>query len=392
MTLYDLSRLSGDPSYAPGLFRVRDTIYWRACRPAIRMGYMKKPVKLPGIEGDGQDNLRRAKARDMCRDVLRWVDEQDRPKIVPNSWKWLIVRYRTDEISPYRDVKANTRKSYDEHLARWADAIGAVSLADTDYAAIKRWQKAMEAKGRSHHYIKGMFTMLRIVAAYGVMLRAPGADSVRSILSAMRFSASSPRTVAPTQEQIEAIIAKADAAGDAMFALGLSLQWWLTLRAVDVRGQMLEGRWQDGLTWTMIAPDLSSITKVPSKTEKSNAEPMVWSLHSLPEIRARLAAIPADERVGPVIKRAGGKTYDRFLWSDLFRRYREQAGVPAEIKLMDTRAGAINHAKHAGATPIEMQHAANHADFSTTNRYVRGRNDAANKVIQLRSGTSAQRD
>lgn len=307
----------------------------------------------------------------------------------PKTWCQLIARYMTDDISPYRDVKTNTRKSYDFQLNRWAEEIGSVALEDTDYAAIKGWQRKMEIDGRSHHYIKGMFTMLRIVAAYGVMLRAPGADSVRSILSAMRFSASAPRTVAPTQEQIEAIIAKADEAGDSMFALGLSLQWWLTLRAVDVRGQMLDGRWQDGLTWTMVSSDLSTITKVPSKTERSNAEPMVWSLHSLPEIRARLAAIPSDERVGPVIKRAGGKTYDRFLWSDLFRRYRKQAGVPDEIKLMDTRAGAINHAKNAGATPIEMQHAANHADFSTTNRYVRGRNDAANKVIDLRR-TSAQ--
>jgi hypothetical protein len=392
MTLYDISRLSGDPSYAPGLFKVRNTFWWRACRPAIAQGYMKKPVKLPGVEGDDQDGLRRAKARDMCRDVLRWVDEQDRPKIIPNSWKWLIARYRSDEISPYRDVKANTRQSYDFHLHRWDEAIGPITLEATDYTAIKRWKKAMEDKGRSQHYIKGMFTMLRVVAAYGVMLRAPGADSVRSILSVMRFSASSPRQIAPTQGQIEAIIAKADEAGDSMFALGLSIQWWLTLRAVDVRGQMLDGRWQDGLTWAMVAKDLSTITKVPSKTEKSNAEPMVWGLSQIPDVRARLAAVPADERVGPVIKRAGGKTFDRYLWSDLFRRYREQAGVPDDVWMMDTRAGAINHAKNSGATPIEMQHAANHAAFSTTDRYVRGRNDAANKVIQLRSGTSAQRD
>jgi hypothetical protein len=391
MTLYDLDRLAGDPSYAPGLFKIRNTFWWRACRPAIAQGYMKKPVKLPGVEGDGQDDARKAKARDMCRDVLRWVDEQDRPKITPNSWQWLIVRYRQDEISPYRDVKPNTRASYDFHLRRWEEAIGAITLEATDYTAIKRWQKAMEAKDRTPHYIKGMFTMLRVVASYGRALRVPGADDVQAILSSMRFRSAAPRQASPTEVQIAAIIAKADEAGDAMFALGLSLQWWLTLRAVDVRGQMLEGRWGDGLTWGMVAKDMSAITKVPSKTEKSSAEPMVWSLTQLPDIRARLAAVPEDERIGPVIKRKGGKPFDRYLWSKRFRLYRAAAGVPDDVWLMDTRAGAINHAKTAGATPIQMQHAANHANFSTTDRYVRGRNAAANQVIELRR-TSAQQD
>lgn len=384
MTLYDLDRLSGDPSYAPGIFKVRNTFWWRACRPGIALGYMKKPIKLPGLEGDGEDDARKARARDLCRDVLRWVDELDKPKMAPNSWKWLITRYRTDDISPYQDVKANTREQYSAQLAKWDAAIGPVLLAETDFEAIKRWQKAMEAKGRSPHYIHSMFAMLRVLANYGRALRVPGADDVQAILSAVRFRTSAARTASPTQEQVDAIIAAADAAGDHMVALGLSLQWWLTLRAVDVRGQMLNGRWADGLTWGMISPDMMRITKVPSKTEKSSPEPMVWHLDSLPEITARLSAIPMDQRIGPVIKRPNGELYDRRAWAKAFSRYREKAGVPSEIMSMDLRAGAINHAKRSGATPIQMQHAANHATFATTNRYVRERNDGANRVIELR--------
>ncbi len=384
MTVYDLDRLSGDPTYAPGISRTRDTLFWRASRTAIAAGYMKQPTKLPGKVGDGRDDERRAIVRDLCRDVLRWMDERDRPKIVPNSWRWLIARYRGDEISPYRDVKPNTRASYDETLRRLSDALDDMLICQTTYEEVRAMQARMRENGRSLHYIKATFTMLRIVANYGRALRVPGADDVQAILSTMRFPSSAPRQVSPTEHQIAAIIAKADEAGDAIFALGLSLQWWLTLRAVDVRGQMLDGQWRDGLTWQMVSPDLRTITKTPSKTEKSSAAPLVWDISSLPEIVDRLAAIPADQRVGPVIKRPGGKTYDRFLWSKAFRKHRAAAGVPDDVWLMDTRAGAINHAKRAGASPIQLQHAANHADFSTTQRYVREGSADANTVIQLR--------
>lgn len=302
------------------------------------------------------------------------------------NWATLIDRYRTDDLSPYRDVKPNTRADYDFALDRWKAEVGKTTITSTDHLTLRRWQRDMEDAGRSLHYIRAMFTKLRIVTGYGVMLKAPGARDVRDILSEMRFRASKPRTVSPTPDQVHAVIAAADKAGHSAFALGVSLQWWLTLRAVDVRGQWFGTRWADGLTWDMIDGPL--IRKAPSKTEKSAPEVMVWDLSPLPQIMARLNAIPKEQRVGPVIKSRTGKPYRRRQWADLWRRFATDAGVPADVWLMDVRAGAINDADRLGATPVQIRNAAGHSDISMTNRYLRERQIDANNVVALRAGAA----
>ncbi len=391
MTRFDLSRLHGDdPTYAPGSVRAKRWLYWRAPKSYVAQGYFKDAIRLPGEIGDGRDLERAAKARELTRELLLWQDGQDVPRVDPQSWQWLFADYKTNPLSPFQDVKPNTQENYRFHIARWEEGIGQVRILDTDFVAIKRWQKAMEENGRSDHYIKAMFTMLRIVAGYGVALQIAGAASVKAILGEIRFRSPKPRSVAPTEEQINAVIAAADAAGEHGFALGLSLQWWLSLRAVDVRGQYLGSgdamRWADGLTWDMVDLDALTIRKTPSKTARSAPEEIVWDLSLLPEIVERLKATPKDRSIGPVVTMNNGKPYTRRGWADRFAVHRAKAGVPDIVKAMDTRAAAINHVKRAGASKIELQHAAVHASGSTTERYLRERGDAANKVIQLRRG------
>jgi len=55
---------------------------------------------------------------------------------------------------------------------------------------------------------------------------------------------------------------------------------------------------------------------------------------------------------------------------------------------MGARAGAINDGMLHGADGLQLQHAANHKNFTTTERYIRAREKNANKVIQLRAGTN----
>lgn len=377
-----------DPSYAPCIAKVRNSFYWRAPKKYKDEGYSAGNVSLPGSEGDGREHERARICRDHTREMLRWY-ESGRAKVDPGTWQWLIARYKSDEYSPIQNIKANTRASYLHSLAIWEAAIGKVTLTETDYVAIMRWQKAMKDKGRSTDFISRQFRHLRIVARYGALIRADGADQVMQVLSNIRVKTTKPRTVSPTEAHINAVIAAADAAGDTSFALGMCLQWWLTLRAVDVRGQFLgkggQKRWADGLTWDMVARDLSQITKTPSKTETSMPEVIVWSLEHLADIKQRLSAIPADQRVGPVIKQQNGQPFSQNLWSNKFRKYADLAGIPKEIWGMDIRAAAINHAKRSGASKIAMQHQANHANPTTTDRYIRERSDSVNSVIALRT-------
>lgn len=76
--------------------------------------------------------------------------------------------------------------------------------------------------------------------------------------------------------------------------------------------------------------------------------------------------------------------FDRYRWSAKFRAYRTAAGVPDEVWMMDTRAGAITGAKRAGASKVLMQHQANHASDQTTNRYVREKSESISTVVQMR--------
>lgn len=397
-----------DPTYAPCVSTARNLFYWRPPARYVAAGYRADAVRLPGEKGDGRDAERAQRARDLTRDMLRHYDASE-AQVTPGSWLWLIGRYKSDEFSPFHDVKENTRESYLGLMARLEDAIGKTQISVTDLVTLKRWQKAMkeghEARAMEYNtraaengfsprpvdatdYVKRMFTMIRILIGYGKQIKAPGARDVQDILSELRIKAPKPRKASPTEDHIASIVAQSDAAGNAAFSLGVLCQWWLTLRAVDVRGQWLghgaEARWADGLTWDMLDKDLTTIRKTPSKTERSAPEELVFDLTQIPDLRARLQAIPMEQRVGPVIKRPSGVPFRRDTWTKMFRKYANAAGVPRDLWLMDTRAGAINHAKRAGATSIQLQHQANHAQSSTTDRYVRERSDSANTVIQLR--------
>lgn len=385
-----------NPLYAPNTARTKDWLYWKPTKKFVDSGFPKAPRRLPGRIGDGNDAVRAQLAREYTREMLRWFDDAE-PKIEPGSWKHLIASYLTDDFSPFQDLKQNTRAEYRRNITRWDEAIGTAMVRDGTLPEIKSWQRAMVGNGRSPAYQKRQFTALRILIGYGVSIQFEGAKAVEDVLRNIRIRGVRPRAVSPTEAQITAIIKAADDAKDTMFALGLSLQWWLTLRAVDVRGQWLAGEaggirkngnyWADGLTWDMIDRDLKTLRKTPSKTEEALPEELVYDLLLVPDLRKRLDAIPNERRVGPVIVQGNGVPYSKRRWATLFARYRKAAMVPDHIWCMDTRAGAINHAKRSGASHIELQHQANHAQASTTDRYIRERSTSVNRVIQLRTRT-----
>lgn len=201
------------------------------------MGYTPVQVRLPGTKGDGLDLERAAEARRLTLAMLGTFAKADLPV---GTWAWLIHRYRTDEFSPFHEAKANTRASYAWQLDRWTEAIGKLAIGALTYEKIKQTQAGMAEKGRSISYIKRMFTTLRIVARYGKALKIPEAVAVASTLAEIRFKSPPKRQVAPTREEIRAIVDEADAHGMFAYATGLLLQWVFALRGVDVFGQWLE--------------------------------------------------------------------------------------------------------------------------------------------------------
>ncbi|PJE33450.1 recombinase [Pseudooceanicola marinus] len=327
------------------------------------------------------------------------------------SWSWLIDRYKTDKHSPFQNVKANTRESYLIYADKLDRAIGKIQIANTNYELLCNLRDGMAEKGRSTAYIKKIFTHLRIVVNYGALIEHNPAIKVASILAHMRIQSPPRKTTAPTREQIRAVVDYADAQGLFAFATGLLFQWVFCLRAVDVRGHWLdcnanaEGivrevernrrtrhlpqrheRWQDGLTWDMFDDGLTGFRKTVSKTSRSMPEPLWFDLTHAEELRSRLRILSTRGRVGPVI--IGERTnmpYTRDGWTQAFIRCRRASGVPESVKMMDTRAGGISEAGTLGLDPMILRDAAGHQNVTTTDRYVRNREQNIAKVVQMRN-------
>jgi integrase len=396
-----------DPTYAP-LAAGKPRVYWRPSKRFIVLGYPATAIRLPGLYGDGRDLERAAEARRLTRAMLTQMGEG--PDVLAGTWAWLIRRYRTDKFSPLQETKANTRDGYLWMLDRWNNAIGHLPIGAMNYESLKTIQHAMTENGRSVDYVHRMFNTLRRIVRYGSALGNAEAKAVSSIMHEMRFRTPKKREVAPSRDQIRAIIDEADARGMHSFALGLMLQWVFALRGNDVFGQWFKipeqqakmggivrkridkatgkgqwRRWGDGLTWDMIEPDLSAFTKTISKTEKTMPRPQRFDMTGLPEIRARLRLLGNGGRVGPVIVAdRDGAPYTTSGRGHAFTRLRDALGLPADLLMMDTRAGAITEGAQKGASLIELRDTAGHASAATTQRYLRDRDDSRAKVVKLR--------
>lgn len=409
MTKIDEERLDRDPTYCPGISWSNGHATWRSPRKYAGFTPPYVNLRLPGSPDDEHQPERARMCRDLTRRMLAWWRSQDEAAPDYGTWGYLIRRYRTDEFSPYQDVKGNTRSGYDYCCEFWVKVIGHMKVEDLTYTAIKEIEKTMRTRGRSVSNIKRMMTMLRTVAKYaGFGLGVKEAREVSAMLSEMRFRNAAQRSVAPSREQVYAIIDAAEAAGDLALSVAMRMQFELSLRAVDVRGQwlditpeeyaqggivrqvkrgrkMLYSRWQDGLTWEMFAPDLTSFTKVISKTEKSSPDPLTFDLTPLPDLVARLRRLRESRCTGPVVVTGRyGLPYTQTAYAAAFRRFRAAAGVPDEVRAMDLRAGGITEAKVLGVDPYSLRDAAQHSQVSTTDRYTRSRSETIGKVVALR--------
>ena len=387
-----------DPLYAPCISWTKGTYSnWKCPASHVKAGYAVKSVRLePGHPNDEHALSRAMKCRELTKELVRWAEGQKKPRIDTTTWRYLLARYTDDEFSPMQATKANSRESNLWLIGKLEIIIGHMRFADLNYEQIMRITKAMEQEGRSVDYIRRMMTCLRAVAKYGRLIGIKGVAEVKEVLGDMRFKSAPKRQVAPTRDQVEAIVAAADNKGEFAFATGLLLQYEFMLRAVDVRGQWFktnerEGgiirngrRWQDGLTWDMFDADLAGFSKVISKTAASQPDPYHFNLADIPYLRQRIADLaPPSKRLGPVIT-TRGMPFTASGWSHAYARHRATAGVPNDVWCMDMRAGGVTEGDLMGASRESLSQAAQHSQLQTTGRYARGRSENAAKVVKLR--------
>jgi hypothetical protein len=169
---------------------------------------------------------------------------------------------------------------------------------------------------------------------------------------------------------------------------------WVPQKERGTSDVLHEGmKWMAGVRWSEIDHNMI-LRHITSKRQKE----LVVDLKLAPMVLDELAIMLARDGItapvtrdllpasGPIILREWQKRpYKMHDFRRMWRAIADAAGVPKEVKNMDSRAGAISEATDAGATLEDVRHAATHSDVSMTAKYSRGSADKIANVMRLRA-------
>lgn len=418
-------RPKGEPPHvddAPGItwkprVRGRWEARWQARTDLVQRGWTPKTMRL--WCGERPTEIQAAFIADCCNrlqsEMLAWA-RNDLPATAEfdGTLRGLIRCYQTDKDSTYLKLRYRTRQNYDSCLRRletgvWKDSQGTerstgdVPLAEIKARLLKRWHEEWSAGGKLYMG-HGMVGILRTLFGFGATILEDD-DCIRlsGVMHNMRFPMGRPRSSIITADQVVAVRKAAHDLGMHSVALAQAIQFELMLRQKDVIGEWVpmsepgasdihdgNEKWLRGLRWNEIDDNLI-LRHVTSKRQKEievnlrNA-PMVieeLKLHAGLNLDDDLtrAHFPAS---GAVIM-DGSTPFPSGKFRRDWRRIARAAGVPDDVKNMDTRAGAITEATDAGADLEHVRHAATHSDISMTQRYSRGAREKTDNVMQLRA-------
>ncbi|MFG1373388.1 integrase [Xanthobacter oligotrophicus] len=391
---------------APGLKRRRnrdgtERLYWMASKAALAAGFPTRIVRLHHSADDpSQHRLIEAACKRFEAEALAWASgrkETRRP--FDGTLASLVRLYQTDLASPYREVKWNTQRTYDQVLGVIEKAFGKRSLAALGITDFRRWYdeaKKPKSPGGVERVRKahGIISMLRRMFAYGVTAELPECGRLLTILEKARFKQPARRRQKLELHHVQAFVVKALDMGRLSLALGTALQFETTMRQRDVIGEwepvptgaaaggivLGTRRWMRGLTWADIS-DTFVVMKVTTKTGSDVAH----DLSLCPLVMNLLARVPTSQRIGPlIVDETAGRPYAEHAYAREWRLVARAAGIPDSVWNMDARAGGISEADDAGADLDAIRSAAGHSQASTTVRYVRGTIGKSRKVAALR--------
>lgn len=313
--------------------------------------------------------------------------------VFSGTFSSLIECYQTDRDSNFRSLRYCTRKYYGDLMKRIKTDHGDELVADFRARQSRRWHDEWSADGKvaMAHALIGM---LRTLVNFGAtMLEDKACLEASGFLHLMKFKVAKPRDQRLTLEMVNLIRAAAHAEGLHSIALANTLSWVAMARQRDVLGEWVpitepgisdihsgNKKWLRGFRWEYLDAS-QTLRHVTSKRGKLLEVPLPEDPMIMEEF-ARIGTLPTS---GPmVVCELTGLPWDA---NDFRRRWRDLAtacGIPAGVRYMDTRAGAISEATSAGAPLEHVRHAATHSNSSTTLRYSRGGPEKTGGVMKTR--------
>ena len=402
---------------APGLkwkarAKGRWEAWWRPRRDLVGKGYPKTMHRLwTGIEPSEMD---RKWISDRCNfmqnEMLVW-GRGGIPDVATfdHTMRGLINCYQTDKDSPFHKLRYHSRRGYTRTLKRIVAKHGETALADIKVRTLIGWHQEWSAGGKismGHGFIAMVRTIINFGATY---YEDKDCERISGILHRQRFKMAKRRESFLTADQAIDVRNRALATGLASVALAQAFQFEGTLRQKDIIGEWVPYeepgtsevhhagmKWLRGIRWTEIDTNLI-LRHETSKREKEividlKLAPMVLEelARSYPGsvdvtmqgITVRRELLPAS---GPIIvNQRLGRPFNDTTFRIAWRKIAKEAGVPASVWNMDTRAGAITEATDADVPLEDVRHAATHSNISTTQGYSRSKEKKTAKVMRLR--------
>jgi hypothetical protein len=399
--------------YAPGLkWRSRiggDVPMWIPPGAAVKAGYLPKSLMLDRHASPHE-------IAEVCR--KQWKDLEDwrtgKTKPVKLTITWLIDRYLADITSPFQRLKPDTQQSYRWECQRIQETVGDMRLDPRKENGIfvprrtgedfQRWfhnwghpEDKLPTPSRATHCI----AMLRALISYYVVIGGAGAVALRDVLSEMRFEKPGARNIAPTFEQVDAIVKKAEEFGFRSIAITTLAQFELIERRTHVIGQWNRDAWGYGwvwdghlqlagrTVWVGVSPDW----RIRYYQTKKDANLREFDLNAVPRLLGLLQLTPNEQRKGPIIIcETTGQPWEKRRYQEKFREIARAAGVPDEVYSMDMRAGGATEADDIPEITDRMfDDSGGWADPNMKNRYRRNKQRNAQKVVQFRQAARDKR-
>jgi hypothetical protein len=397
---------------APGLVWRPHRLGWKAfwqCRTdLVNKGFTPKSILL--WSGAEPSKTEVAFIQDRCRrlqDEMLLFGRGGLPQANPfdGSLKSLINCYQTDPDSRYHKKRYHVRRGHDSTLKRIAERHGHEDLADIKGRILIAWHKDWSDGEAKLSMGQAFIQLLRALFVFGAtILEDEECDRLCNLLHKMRFKAPKKHSESLTADQAAAVIAEAHKTGWHSVALAQAIQFEALLRQKDVIGEWVPLaepgtsdvtnaglKWLRGLRWSEVDANFV-LTHETSKKDK----PLVVSLTGAPMVATELMRMvgvgllltrdmfPA---AGPIIVAEDSLPFTSWVFRKRWRLLANAAGIPKNVKNMDSRSGGITEAEESGAPIDHIRRAATHSDVSTTEGYIRGKANAnaAKNVMQMRA-------
>lgn len=368
---------------------------WQARSDLVRQGYLPKYVRLwCGVEpNEVEAQVISETCNTMQGEMLLWGRGNLATARFSGTLATLIDCYLRDPDSGFVKLRFKTRENYMSLCRRLTVDHGDVLVDDIKARNLLRWHEDWTAKGRiaMAHSLVGM---LRMLINFGMtILEDDECARVSAVLSKMKFPMGKPRLSILTAKHAIALRAEAHNRGLHSMALAQAFQFECMLRQKDVIGEWVPlsepglsdvtagyDKWLRGLRWEEISDNLI-LRHTTSKRQKE----IEIDLKLAPMVMEELERIPNLQNGPVIVSDLTGLPWVTHVWRRIWREVADAAGIPRDVRNMDSRAGAITEATEVGADLEHIKHAATHSDIGMTQRYSRGSAEKTAKVMQLRA-------